>query len=992
MQLTDSANSSTLTKSPSIGAFPTFELKRQQHLKTLNLTIEEYVHRETGAVHYHMASDNTENVFLVALRTVPMDSTGVAHILEHTALCGSKKYPVRDPFFMMIRRSLNTFMNAFTSSDWTAYPFASQNHKDFQNLLEVYLDAVFFSSLNELDFAQEGHRIEFAEPENPDSPLQYKGVVFNEMKGAMSSPTSRIWQDLCKHLFPSTTYHYNSGGEPADIPNLTFDQLKSFYKTHYHPSNAIFMTFGDIPASKHQEQFENLALKEFKKLDVHIAVDDEKRLNKPIHVTERYALDEDDADDKSHVVIGWLLGKSTDLKDMVKAQLLSGVLLDNSASPLLQALETTQLGRSPSPLCGLEDSHREMSFMCGLEGCAENVTQDVENLILDSLVQIVENGIDQDKVEAALHSLELSQREISGDTYPYGLQLILAALSTATHRGDPIELLDIDPVLAALKQDIKDPQYIPDLIRELLLENPHRVTLTVNPDTSLSEIQAADEASRLEAIKQGLDHDAKQSIIERAALLKQRQEEVDDPSILPKVTLDDVPAKIHWPDSSTHQIKLDSGKANARFFAQGTNGISYQQVILTMPELNDSQKLLLPYYTTCLPELGVGKLGYLEMQALQSAISGGISAVNSVRNDIGDEQSISSYLIYSSKSLYANQAKVSTLLRDTILNCRFDEHQRIRELMEQICSRKEQSITSQGHSLAIGVACRKLSPITAMNYQSSGMAGIKHLKNFTKDFNDKALLADFADGFGDLHEKLISADKQFLLVSEAEECDSLLKGLEQAWSQYVPGQDEETSFSLPATRENVAEAWIANTQVNFCGMAFPTVPVAHEDAAALTVLGGFLRNGFLHRTIREQGGAYGGGASQDSGTATFRFYSYRDPRLSSTLEDFTRSIEWMLETKHEYAALEEAIIGVISSLDKPSSPAGTARQAFYNELFGRTREQRATFRQQVLQVSQEDLKQVTEKYLANCASSIGVISNKAHSAELEKWGLEVHQL
>ena len=195
-------------------AHAAFEPVRQQSIDSLNIRVEQFEHKATGAMHYHLAADTTENVFLVALRTVPHDSTWVAHILEHTALCGSEQFPVRDPFFMMLRRSLNTFMNAFTSSDWTAYPFASQNRKDFSNLLEVYLDAVFFSRLDPLDFAQEGHRVEFSEPQNPDSDLVFKGVVFNEMKGAMSSISSTLWSTLCEHLFPSTTYHYNSGGDP----------------------------------------------------------------------------------------------------------------------------------------------------------------------------------------------------------------------------------------------------------------------------------------------------------------------------------------------------------------------------------------------------------------------------------------------------------------------------------------------------------------------------------------------------------------------------------------------------------------------------------------------------------------------------------------------------------------------------------------------------------------------------------------------------------
>ena len=268
-------------------AHPAFEHLRSTPIDSLKITVEEYRHRVTGASHLHLAADNNENVFMVAFRTVPMDSTGVAHILEHTSLCGSARYPVRDPFFMMLRRSLNTFMNAFTSSDWTAYPFASQNRKDFDNLLKVYLDAAFFPKLDALDFAQEGHRVEFTEADNPDTPLVFRGVVFNEMKGAMSSPTSQLWHRLCHHLFPASTYHYNSGGEPADIPDLSWQQLRDFHATHYHPSNAMFMTFGDIPAQQHQQAFESLALSQFKSPGKTLTVSNETRLAKPLRWQRR---------------------------------------------------------------------------------------------------------------------------------------------------------------------------------------------------------------------------------------------------------------------------------------------------------------------------------------------------------------------------------------------------------------------------------------------------------------------------------------------------------------------------------------------------------------------------------------------------------------------------------------------------------------------------------------------------------------------------------
>ncbi|MCV6606432.1 MAG: insulinase family protein, partial [Porticoccaceae bacterium] len=385
-------------------------------------------------------------------------------------------------------RSLNTFMNAFTSSDWTAYPFASQNRKDFNNLLDVYLDAVFFSRLDELDFAQEGHRVEFEEADNPNSPLVYKGVVFNEMKGAMSSVPSTLWHTLCKYLYPTTTYHYNSGGDPECIPDLSYQELRDFYKTHYHPSNAIFMTFGDIPAVEHQEKFQQQALRRFEQLDEHIAVGDEKRYQEPLRVEEAYALTEEGSiDSKTHVVLSWLLGKATDLQASMEANLLCSVLLDNSASPLQKALETTSLGTAPSPLCGLDDSQRELCFVCGVEGSDPHRADKVEQMILDVLQDVADNGVPYEQVSASLHQLELQQREIGGDSYPYGLQLILTALTSATHRGDPIALLNLDPVLNQLRDAIKEPDFIKNLARTLLLENRHRVRLTLRPDQQMAE-------------------------------------------------------------------------------------------------------------------------------------------------------------------------------------------------------------------------------------------------------------------------------------------------------------------------------------------------------------------------------------------------------------------------------------------------------------------------------------------------------------------------
>ncbi|MEP5765430.1 MAG: insulinase family protein [Halieaceae bacterium] len=948
-----------------------FNLIRCEHIESLNLDVQQFEHRNTGAQHYHLAANNNENVFLVALRTVPKDSTGVAHILEHTALCGSENYPVRDPFFLMLRRSINTFMNAFTSSDWTAYPFASQNTKDFNNLLNVYLDAVFFSRLDPLDFAQEGHRLEFAEPDNPDSDLVFKGVVFNEMKGAMSSVTSTLWQTLCHHLFPSNTYHYNSGGEPSCIPDLSYQQLQDFYRTHYHPSNAIFMTFGDVPAHQHQAVFEDRALSRFQRLDSKIEVPLESRLSAPLRVEESYALDDSDGTAaKTHIVMSWLLGQSADLEQMLEAQLLASVLLDNSASPLQQALETTELGHAPSPMCGLEESMREMVFACGIEGSEPEHVDALEELVLGVLEEVNQNGVATEKLEAVLHQLELHQREISGDSYPFGLQLILTALGCATHHADPIAVLNLDAALDKLRERIQDPHYIRNLARELLLDNSHRITLVLKPDTGLSASKQQQEAERLATIKAALNAEEKQQLVEQAQALIERQAQIDDDSILPKVGLEDVPTSI--PELSPLTGKQRDYACTA--YAQGTNGLVYQQAISALPALDGKTLELLPFYTNMLTELGLGDSDYLQVQDRQSAVCGSINAFTSMRGDIDDEQSSRGFLVLSSKALVRNQAAQSELMRDTLATVRFDETERIRELVSQQRARREQSVTGNGHGLAMAAASAGMSPIANINHQLSGLAGIRASKVLDESLKDAASLEQFAQQLQQLHQAALAMPRQYLAIAEAEQLDSIIATGAASWAGFASDSDAEQWRPVPV-REQRRQLWLANTQVNFCAQAFPTVPVEHEDAAALTVLGGFLRNGYLHRTIREQGGAYGGGASQDSGIGAFRFFSYRDPRLEETLEDFNSSIAWMLEDQHKAEDLEQAILGVIGSLDKPSSPAGEAKQHFHNALFGRSHAQRERFRSQVLALQLEDLHRVTETYLRPEQASIAVITS-----------------
>jgi len=971
-------------------AYHTFTEMARTDISSLKLTLEDYQHTTTGARHLHFATDDPHKVFLVAFLTVPQDSTGVAHILEHTALCGSRNFPIRDPFFMMTRRSLNTFMNAFTSGDWTAYPFATLNHQDFDNLLQVYLDAAFFPNLHALDFAQEGHRLEFATPDDPNSELVYKGVVYNEMKGAMSSPLRQLHHTIQAHLFPTTTYHYNSGGEPSDIPNLTHEQLKNFHATHYHPSNAIFMTYGDQSATELQERFEALALQHFQKLAVNLQVPDEQRYSEPQIVTGHYPLDDEtNTRDKTHIVIAWLLGRNSDIQTFIHMQLISGVLLDNSASPLLHALETTELGTAPSPLCGVDESSHEMGFYCGLEGSNPEQAEAVEALIMQVLQQIATQGVPQEQVEAVLHQIELHQREVSGDGFPYGLGLMLQALTSTVHGGDPVAVLNIDPILAQLRIDCQDPQFIPKLITQHLLNNPHRVRVTVSPDPELSAQQEAAQTAKLAELKKQLSEAAQQQIMQLAADLQQRQDIQDDPEGLPKVTLADVPEELVIPEGAAGEI----AGMPAMWFARGTNGLVYESIVLSLPQLSHEELQVLPILCDCLPEVGCAGQDYLQTAERQAQISGGISVQISQRGNVHEIHDLNPFVRFSSKALNRNQAAMSQLLRDTLETARFDELSRLRELIAQMRADADHRVTQRGHTIAMAAAASGLSPSASLSHRWAGAAGIQFIRQLDNKLDSDSELQQFAQQLTALRDKIIHAPRQLLVVAEAEEQTAVADSLSRIWETDSDNRIVFNAFQALPVRQSIQQAWTTTTQVNFCAKVYPTVPVAHPDAATFLVLGSFLRNGFLHPAIREKGGAYGGGAGYDGSTGTFRFYSYRDPRLVDTLTDFDNALDWLQTTAHPERTLEESILSVISSIDRPGSPAGEAITAFFNQLHGRTPEQRRTLRERVLNVQIEDLQRVAVTYLqperANTVvlSSTQILDNLNGSLKLTRQAL-----
>lgn len=506
----------------------------------------------------------------------------------------------------------------------------------------------------------------------------------------------------------------------------------------------------------------------------------------------------------------------------------------------------------------------------------------------------------------------------------------------------------------------------------------------MRPDEKLESHHQQAIREALARRKASLTEEEVKAIVERAQALEERQLRKDDDSILPKVGLDDVPLQMPEPEGSY------DAEIGATVYSRGTNGLVYQQVVVPVPALSEQELLLLPYYTTLISEVGCGELDYLQMQDRISAESGGIGASFSAKGRIDDVQDVSGYLIFSGKALARNSKALTQLLKDVYTGVRFDEQERIREIIAQVRARREQAVTGSGHALAMGAAAQGLSAGSWLTFHLGGLAGIRGTKELDKSLKDERALAEFCANLAALHDKIRNQGRQYLLIGEDGQLAPMLADLKSCWQDDTGEAGE--PWSMAPVSYNTREAWLTSTQVNFCAKAYSTVAIDHPDAAALTVLGGFLRNGYLHRAIREKGGAYGGGAGQDSVNGVFRFFSYRDPRLSETLDDFDGALNWLRTESHDAQSLEEAILGVIGQLDRPRSPSGAARHAFHNKLFGRTSEQRARFRERVLAVTLDELQRVADTWLVPEKASVAVVTNPDNRDVAEGLGMAIQEL
>ena len=950
-----------------------FIVDRVDAVPDVNASMIRLTHEKTGARFMHLVRDDDNTLFGVGFRTPPEDSTGVAHILEHTVLCGSERFPVRDPFFSMLKRSLNSFMNAMTASDWTLYPFSSMNRKDFHNLLEIYLDAAFFPRLLERDFRQEGHRLEFAELDNPASALEYKGVVYNEMKGAMSDPSSLLGRRLTRHLYPTATYRHNSGGEPEDIPNLTWQQLREFHARYYHPSNSWFFSYGNLDLAELLAIVEDRVLQRFGRIDPDSEVPLEQRLSAPLQVTEPYPLDPGETTEKrSMVQLAWLTADINDSYERLSMNLLSSLLLGTPAAPLYKALLDSGLGANLTPATGYHDDYRNTFFSAGLQGTEPQHCQAIETLILDTLEQIAREGFSRERIEAAIHRLEFSTREVSGDSYPYSLLLLMRLFGPWLHGGDPLDVLNFSDQLERLRKDVAKGNYFEGLIRRWLLDNPHRVTLVLQPDTEMGARQEAAVRADLDNKQQQLDEQQRQRLVEQAQQLKQAQEAPEDLSCLPTLTLADIPAA----EAPVAAKKVDYGPVTSYWFAQPTNGIGYVTLNFAIDRLSAEQLTYLPVFSSLLTQIGAGGRTYLEMAEAMEAVSGGISARTSLLDDPSDLGAFDAGFELKGKALVRNAVPLFGLLRDFIKTPDFTDLDRLHKVLGQLQVSMENSVPQSGHTYAARMAASGLSPAAQLREQWSGLTQIALVRELASRPVDAlnelaAMLASIAETLFD------QAHLQVAVAVEEQHFSDVEGGLTTLLAELECCRRGDSSGNRVFNEQPGQHGLVWSLPVQYVTRVFKTVPYSDPDNAPLTVLARLLRAEFLHREIREKGGAYGGMAGHNSGAGLFSMLSYRDPHLERTLKVFDDAIVWVCSGQFESVAVEEAILAVFSDLDKPLSPAGLAAHEFACLRRSISLEMRNCFRQQLLKVDKSALIKVAERYLRDGRSAVAVLAGES---------------
>lgn len=953
-------------------------------LQEINCILYELTHTPTGASILHIAADDPENVFCLSFRTYPNSDNGVAHILEHAVLCGSKRFPVKDPFFSMNRRSLNTFMNALTGADTTCYPAASQVEADFYNLLDIYLDAVFYPELKQLSFLQEGHRLEFEDPEDPLSRLQYKGIVFNEMKGSLNNPESRLWHAINRALFPDNLYRYNSGGDPKVIPTLTYEELKQFHETYYHPSQCLFYFYGNFHLEKHLDFIEDKVLKDTQKKEKLPLINQQPRAKKRQKRTAFYPATHED-EEKSFISFSWLTTPITDVVETLALCLLDAILMENDASPLKLAVQQSNLTIQADSL--LETDMSEVPYVIVCRGCKATSADELEKILFKELKQIAKKGIPQKSIDAVFHQFELSRLEIASDFGPYGLTLFMRSGLLKQHGLQPEDALMVHSLLKQLQTLLSDPNYLPQLIKKHFIDNHHYVRLTMSPDTQLAQQEIDEEKKQLEAIEKKLTKADKEHIVGTALSLMQFQEKQEDLDCLPKLSLRDIPKDVvHFPLQyrGIDQLALYTHETF-------TNGVNYADIVFDLYETPQSDLHILKLFISIITEIGSGIRNYKETLEFIQSFTGGIHCSIALNPLYTAPNLLRPTLSLHGKCLEKYTDHLFGILKDTMLLPSLDDHVRIKELILQTYTYLHDHINRSALGYAIKSALAPFSEHNHVINQISGLPYYQFIKDLAENIDEQ--LPKVIAQLGAVKEKLFHLNNPHLIMTtNASTIDHLHK---------------KEFYKIPRIASSPFQPWVGNyspqqkshegkiiaSSVAFTVKAYSVFHYQHPLSGPLFVATLIMENKILHQKIREQGGAYGSGATYYPLTGSCYFYAYRDPNLSSTLEAFDLAIRTIGAGKFSDRDLFEAKLGVIQGFDQPISIGARGSATYFFERKGLTQKVRQNYRNSILEATHQDVARATKEAFETCEGQISVFSSKEFfSREKSTCSLDISEI
>jgi Zn-dependent M16 (insulinase) family peptidase len=929
-----------------------FELVREATIPEIASTAKLYRHRKTGGELLSLINRDENKVFGATFRTPPEDSTGVAHILEHSVLCGTRKYRVKDPFAELAKSSLNTFLNAMTYPDKTTYPTASTNLKDFYNLVDVYLDCVFHPQLTRETFLRQGWHYEV---EAHQSEMIYKGVVFNEMKGNYASADNVLADCSQRVLFPDNTYGFDSGGDPAEILDLTHDKLVAFYKRYYHPSNCRLFFYGDDAPEERLRRLDAV-LDEFEPLSVASSVALQSRFDRPRRTTRSFAAAAGgDAGRQAKITVNWMLDEVGNAENDLALSILDHILIGTPAAPLRKALLESGLGEDLAGH-GLDQDLRQAKFSVGLKGIAESDADKVEALILDTLRGLVASGIDQATIEAALNTTEFSLREQNTGGFPRGLGLMLAAMRPWLHGHDPLAPLAFEAPLAAIKKRLAAGERLFEgLIERQLTGNPHRVTVVLKPDAGQAERENKAEHTRLERERAAMSPDDVKELVETTTRLCEQTEAPDsaeDLAAIPSLRLTDIERAV--PVTPTMSATLAGTTVLTHEIP--TNGIVYLDLALDLGTLPAGLLPWVKVVATALLETGAGDRDFVTLTEDIGRLTGGIRHEVFALTEAATGRA-QCWLALRGKATPERTGDLADLLRDILTAPRLGDRERIRQIILEHKASLESRIVPAGSFVArvrLSASLYSAGLAEEMMGGASALAFLRELADrFDRDWDSirltlervRAILVDRATMIAN-----VTADAEGLRRIEPQ-LERLLADL----PSISPVRPEWKLLDAPR-----GEGLTIPAKVNYVAKGALLPQLGHAVTGSTFVVKSHLDINWLWHKVRVQGGAYGGGCVLDRRSGLFAYYSYRDPNLTETLDVFDATADFLRSADISASDLERCIIGTIGEIEPYRLPDSRGYAAMQRHLVGDNDAVRQQVRDEVMATTVADVRNFSE--------------------------------